>query len=100
MPTKTSAVDELSALKARNDSGNNRPGGVAPNDGYGTGVMLPRAAWIGFALILALTSAISLTLAYRELRGLSERERGLALKEQQLEAACSGARRRDRLRTK
>ena len=85
MPTKTSAVDELSALKARNDSGNNRPGGVAPNDGYGTGVMLPRAAWIGFALILALTSAISLTLAYRELRGLSERERGLALKEQQLE---------------
>lgn len=85
MPEKTSAVDELSALKARNDGSNNPPGGVSPNDSQGGGAMLPRSAWIGFALILALTSAISLTLAYRELRGLSERERALALKEQQLE---------------
>jgi len=81
-------VGELGALKARYEraDGALKTTGQSRDLGGGGGI-LPQSAWLGFAVILALAAAISLTLSYRELRRLEERKQAFALKEQSL-AEC------------
>lgn len=82
MPKKATAVDELSAMKARHDGSGSEPNAgalAAPAKGGG---ILGRSAWIGLAVILALGSGTALTLAYRELRGLAARESAVRIKEE------------------
>jgi chromosome segregation protein len=84
MPEKNPAVGELSALKARHEGTGRQPrtaGQTPESDGGG---VLPRSIWLGLAVVLALGAAVSLTLSYRELRRLAERDRALQLKEQRL----------------
>jgi chromosome segregation ATPase len=84
MPDKNSAVDKLSALKTRHEGTGRSPNAVEQIPDLGKGGILPQSLWIGLAVILALGAATSLTLSYRDLRRLADRERTLNMKLQNL----------------
>ena len=61
MPKETSAVDKLSALKARHDGSGPPTEGPSTSESGGGGV-IARSAWVGFAVLLAAGSAVALIL--------------------------------------